>query len=54
MRVAATFTWYACTLTYVLRPSYDRTVNDIIMEMLIMCYGCKTAAARRIIGERYM
>ena len=28
------------------------SVNDLIMEMLIMCYGCKTAAARRIIGER--
>ena len=27
------------------------SVNDIIMEMLITCYGCKTAAARRIIGE---
>jgi ribose-phosphate pyrophosphokinase len=26
------------------------SVNDLIMEMLITCYGCKTAAARRIIG----
>ncbi|CAI8018895.1 Phosphoribosyl pyrophosphate synthase-associated protein 2 [Geodia barretti] len=26
------------------------SVNDILMEMLITCYGCKTAAARRIIG----
>ena len=31
--------------------SLRASVNDIIMEMLIMCYGCRTAAARRIIGE---
>ena len=27
------------------------SVNDVLMEMLIACYGCKTAAARRIIGD---
>lgn len=31
-------------------PGSSLSVNDVIMEMLIMCYGCKTAAARRIIG----
>lgn len=28
----------------------DHSVNDSIMEMLIMCYACKTSAARKVIG----
>jgi ribose-phosphate pyrophosphokinase len=31
-------------------PGHKMSVNDILMELFIMCYGCKTAAARRIIG----
>ncbi len=27
------------------------SVNDSIMEMLIMCYACKTSSARKVIGE---
>lgn len=27
------------------------SVNDSIMELLIMCYACKTSSARKVIGE---
>lgn len=27
-----------------------QSVNDSIMEMLIMCYACKTSSARKVIG----
>ena len=27
------------------------SVNDSIMEMLIMCYACKTSSARKVIGQ---
>ena len=27
------------------------SINDSIMELLIMCYACKTSSARRVIGE---
>lgn len=28
----------------------DSSVNDSIMELLIMCYACKTSSARKVIG----
>ena len=28
-----------------------RSTNDAIMELLIMCYACKTASARQVIGK---
>lgn len=31
--------------------SESTSTNDSIMEMLIMCYACKTSSARRVIGE---
>ena len=42
---------YSLSLSLSLPLDLRLSVNDIIMEMLITCYGCKTAAARRIIGE---
>lgn len=27
------------------------SVNDSIMELLIMCYACKTSSARKVIGK---
>ena len=27
------------------------SINDSIMELLIMCYACKTSSARKVIGE---
>ena len=29
------------------------SINDSIMELLIMCYACKTSSARRVIGEQW-
>ena len=31
--------------------SDDMSINDSIMELLIMCYACKTSSARKVIGE---
>lgn len=30
--------------------SFDRNVNDDIMEMLIFAYACRTSSARKIVG----
>ena len=45
--------WGETTITIsslLIASSHRMSVNDILMELFIMCYGCKTAAARRIIG----
>ena len=34
------------------RESID--VNDALMELLIMCYACKTSCARKITGKNEM
>ncbi len=30
------------------------SINDSIMELLIMCYACKTSSARSVTGRRKM
>lgn len=32
--------------------SDSMSISDSIMELLIMCYACKTSSARKVIGER--
>ena len=31
--------------------SEKMSVNDSVMELLIMCYACKTSSARKVIGK---